>query len=280
MSESLTIAMVREVFAGSEAGARLQARLVEAREAGASLAVLPELPLNPWRLHSRQPEDDDAEPRGGPRHRLLAQAAAASGVAVLGGAIVRGDDGRRRNEALLYDRSGALIATYGKLHLPAEEGFWESSHYEPADAPPRAIAFGGFPVGIQICSDLNRPEGTHLLGAQGALALLAPRATEATTWERWKLVLRGNAITSALWVLTVPRPAPENGVPLGGPAAAISPSGDVVLETEEPVSVVRVDRAAVEAARRAYPGYLDLRASTYADGWAEVARASRDKVAP
>ena len=64
------------------------------------------------------------------------------------------------------------------------------------------------------------------------------------------------------------------------PAAAISPSGDVVLETEEPVSVVRVDRAAVEAARRDYPGYLDVRASTYAEGWAEVARASRDKVAP
>ena len=31
MSESLTIAMVREVFAGSDAGARLQARLADFR---------------------------------------------------------------------------------------------------------------------------------------------------------------------------------------------------------------------------------------------------------
>jgi predicted amidohydrolase len=35
--------------------------------------------------------------------------------------------------------------------------------------------------GIQVCSDVNRPEGSLLLGALGAEAIVCPRATEAAT---------------------------------------------------------------------------------------------------
>jgi hypothetical protein len=51
-------------------------------------------------------------------------------------------------------------------------GFWETSHYEPGTAAPARIDAFGLPIGVQICSDANRPEGSHLLGAQGAQAIL------------------------------------------------------------------------------------------------------------
>lgn len=270
MSDSLTIAMIRDVFWEADGARRLWSRLVRAREDGAGLAVLPELPLNAWCPARREPRDEDAEPAEGERHRALAEAARASGVAVLGGAIVRGADGRRRNTALLFDAEGTCVGRYEKLHLPDEPGFWETCHYEPADTPPAVVEACGFRLGIQLCSDVNRPAGSHLLGALGAEAILAPRATEGATFDRWRLMLRANAMASATYVLSVTRPAPEDGVPLGGPSIAIGPDGEVLLETYAEVATVTLHRAALQRARRDYPGYLPVRADLYAKGWASV----------
>ena len=129
----------------------------------------------------------------------------------------------------------------------------------------------GFPLGIQICSDVNRPQGTHLLAAQGALAVLAPRATEPESWESWKLVLRANARTACCYVATVNRPRGERGVPLGGPSLVVGPSGEIVLETVETLALARLARAAVDTARARYPGYVAVRAEVYAVAWAALA---------
>jgi predicted amidohydrolase len=136
----------------------------------------------------------------------------------------------------------------------------------------RVIMDLGFPFGIQICSDINRPVGSHLLGAQGALAILNPRATEAATFERWKLVFRANALTSCAYVLSVNRPSPEQGVPLGGPSTAVDPNGEVLVETTDPLAVVRLEASAVETARRRYPGYLAVNAGMYASAWSEAGK--------
>ncbi len=268
----LTVALISDLFHDGEGMARLAARIEEARARGADLALLPELPLNRWIGASRRMREEDAEEPGGPRHQQLAAAARAAGVAILGGAIVRDGHGRRHNTSLLFDAAGALVHSYRKLHLPDEDGFLETSHYEPGNDAPQVSAALGLPVGVQICSDINRPEGTHLLGALGAEAILCPRATESSTWPRWKTVLQANAITTSAWVLTVNRPLPEEGVPLGGPSAAFAPDGTVALETTTPVAIVTIDRASVTAARRAYPGYMPVRADLYARGWGSVPR--------
>lgn len=271
---TLKVALVSDVFHGEGRRERLRARLDEARALGAELAILPELPLDAWCAVRRTRDDADAEAAGGPRHTALAEAAREAGMAVLGGAIVADPLTEvRHNTALLVDAEGQVVATYAKVHLPYEEGFWEADHYEPGNEPARPVAVAGFPVGIQICSDVNRPEPSHILGAMGALAVLAPRATPGASYERWRTVLRANAVTSTLYVLSVNRPE-EQGMPIGGPSLAIGPDGGVLVETSEPVAVVTLERSAVEAARRDYPGYLAVRADLYAAGWAEVARRS------
>ena len=50
--------------------------------------------------------------------------------------------------------------------------------------------------------------------------IVNPRATEAATFERSKTIFIANAITSCTYVLSVPRPRAELGVPLGGPSFA------------------------------------------------------------
>jgi predicted amidohydrolase len=268
----LTIALISEVYWEPDGAARLADRLREAADRGADLAVLPELPLNPWSPATKEAREEDAEPMDGPRATAQAAAAAEAGIGLIGGIVHRADDGRRTSRALAFDRGGTLVGTYEKLHLPEEEGFWETSHYEPGTEPPRRIDAFGVPIGLQLCSDNNRPEGTHLLGAQGVTAMLNPRATEEATYQRWKTVWRANALTSCCYVLSVNRPHPEQGVLIGGPSVAIDPKGEVLIETTDTLALITVDGAMVASARRGYPGYLPVRARLYADAWAEIAR--------
>jgi predicted amidohydrolase len=256
----LAIALISDVFFQPDGADRLRLRLREARAAGAELVVLPELPLNAWSPATPNVRESDAEPPDGPRAQTLRHAARDAGVAVLGGVIERDPGtGRRRNTALLVDGRGDIVASYRKLHLPDEDGFHETNHYEPGDLPPDVIRTFAMPLGIQICSDTNRPLGTYRLAALGAEAILIPRATESATFDRWRLVFQANALVSSSYVVSVNRPAAEQGVPLGGPSIVVSPSGDVLLETTNPVAVVTLDHDVVATARRKYPGYLPWR---------------------
>jgi predicted amidohydrolase len=268
----LTVALVSEVFWEPDGADRLIQRLFEAAERGADLAVLPELPLNPWSPATKDARDDDAEGMDGERVQAQGAAAAEVGIGLVGGIIHRDESGRRTSRALVFDRAGNLAATYEKLHLPEEPGFWETSHYEPGTQPPRRIDTFGLPIGVQLCSDNNRPEGTHLLGAQGVMAMLNPRASEEQEYQDWKTVWRANAPTSCCYVLSVNRPHPEQGVLIGGPSAAFAPNGDLLLETTDSLALVTLDAKVVRAARRTYPGYLPIHARLWADAWAEIAR--------
>ena len=260
-----------EVFFDDPEGASLHAHLREAKEAGADVAVLPELPLNDWAPHTKTARAEDAEEPDGPRQTLMSRAAAAVGVGVVGGAIVTdADSSVRHNTALLYGADGSCLARYRKIHLPEEEGYWETSHYEPGETGPEVVHGLPLRVGLQICSDVNRPQGFQLLAAQGVEVVFAPRATPPETYERWRLILRANAIMSGAYVISTNRPRPEHGASIGGPSLVITPLGEVIVETTDPVVVVSLDRAVVAEAAREYPGYLERFPQLYAEGWRRI----------
>lgn len=268
----LTVALISEVFWEPDGSARLRERLGEAADRGADLAVLPELPLNQWRPATKEARDEDAEGTDGERTRIQREAAADAGIGLVGGIIHRAEaTGTRTSRALIFDRAGQLQAAYEKLHLPEEPGFWETSHYQPGSEPPRRIDAFGLPIGVQLCSDTNRPQGTQLLGAQGVMAVINPRSSEERTLQRWKPVWRANAITSCCYVLSVNRPHPEAGVIIGGPSVAYDPNGELLVETTDTLALVTLDAKVVTDARRAYPGYLPIHARLYADAWDEIA---------
>ena len=268
----LNIALITEVFFDDIEGERLTRRLCDARAAGADLAVLPELPLDPWIPASRDADPMDAEEPQGRRHQLQAGAAREAGIAVLGGAIIRDPStGKRHNTALLFDDRGSLSGSYRKVHLPFEEDFWEAAHYEPGAEPPSTFPGFAMPLGVQICSDANRTSGCQLLAAQGVGAIFVPRATPVESWPRWRMVLRANAVTAAAYVVTVNRPPVGESSPIGGPTAVFDPDGEVVIETTDPVAVVRLDSEAPIRAREAYPGYLAFHPGVHEKGWKGVA---------
>jgi len=267
---TIAIALVSDVFFGDGADERLLATLVECRDRGAALVVLPELPLDPWVPAARGAQPGDAEDDQGPRLRRLAAAARDSGTAVLGGAILRGPAGARFNTAVLVDAEGHRVGHTAKAHVPQEPGFWERDHYRDASAPARPFAWHDVRFGVQICSDINRPVATHALAALGAQVILHPRATEPDTFAKWRLVLQATAMTASVWILSVNRPRPEGGTPLGGPSCVVAPDGEVMLETCERIAIAQVDPDLCTRARADYPGYLPLRTDLYARALAEA----------
>lgn len=280
MSDTLTVALLSEVFFDDSAESRLRDRLVESKERGADLALIPEIGCNPWSPATKASLASDAEPIGGPRHQMQQRLAREVGIGLVGAAIVVNEHGSRRNRALVFDAQGEQLGWYEKLHVPDEPGFWERDHYDPGTYFPRRIDGFSMPIGVQICSDINRPGGCHILGAQGVEAILAPRSTELATWRRWRPVLIANAISSCAYVLSVNRPSPEQGVLIGGPTFAVAPDGEVLVETTEPLAVVTLERGAIERARREYPGYLPVRAELYAEGWKWASERVRESPAP
>ena len=275
-TKSLTVALITDVFPHRDEEERLLTRLRETKARGAQLAVLPELPLNRWAPATRRPSDADAEPPHGPRESAMAVAARATGVAVLGGVIVRDPaDGRRHNTAVLFGADGEELLRYRKIHLPDEEGYWEARHYQPGGELRAPVEVGGFGIGVQVCSDANRPQGCNALAAMGADVILLPRATPAATYPRWRLVLRANAVTSCAYLISVNRPGTRSQGVIGGPSMVAGPAGDVLLETTDPVATVTLSKSVLARARKEYPGYLDVRADVYARAW-RVARKGRD----
>lgn len=269
MRESLVVALISDTFYDRDPAGRLTQRLTEARSLGAELALLPELAMNPWSPATKVADPDDAEELGGKRTQIQQKAVKEVGIAMIG-AVLTLEEGVRRNTSVVFSASGNILGTYSKTHLPEEPGFWETSHYVPGTSYGRPFEIDQFKFGVQICSDANRPEGSHLYGAMGAQAILNPRATELATYERWRPVFIANALTSGLYFLSVNRPVPEQGVLIGGPSIAVSPRGGVLVETTEPVAVVRLERAKVEASKHLYPGYLPVRSSLYAEAWSSV----------
>ena len=75
----------------------------------------------------------------------------------------------------------------------------------------------------------------------------------------------------ALSIEDANRKLAEPGTPLGGPAMAISPAGDVVAESDASLVLVDVDPGLVAAARSIYPAYLAIPSTIYAQGWSRIA---------
>ena len=271
MDERILVALLTDVFLEDSDHLRLREYLLEAKSSGATLAVLPELPLNPWSPANRESIREDAEPLGGLRQQVFSRMSSEIGIALLGGAIVTDSKtGKRYNTALFYDHNGQLVGQYRKIHLPEEEGYWETSHYMPGTDPPTVIQISEATIGVQICSDINRPQGSQILRAQGAELLLVPRATPSETYERWRLILRANAIMSEVYLISVNRPFSEFGVDIGGPSLAVGPDGEILFEGTEPLAIVEIDGNKLKTIGAQYPGYLPRMVDVYARGWSEL----------
>ncbi|RZJ41644.1 MAG: carbon-nitrogen hydrolase family protein, partial [Brevundimonas sp.] len=184
---------------------------------------------------------------------------------LIGSAIVKsgheGDD-RAANRSLLIDDTGAVSATYDKMHvydvdLPTGERWRESAAVRPGE---RAVVaqtpWGG--LGLTICYDIRFPQLHRALAKAGAAMIAVPAAFTVPTGEaHWEVLLRARAIETGAYILAPAQAGEhEDGRKTWGRSTIVAPWGEVVakLDNDDPgVLFATLDFDAVDTARNAVP---------------------------
>ncbi|MEO0619255.1 MAG: carbon-nitrogen hydrolase family protein, partial [Pseudomonadota bacterium] len=188
----------------------------------------------------------------------------------LGSLVVRLGDDKTANRAHVIDPTGALRATYNKIHmfdvdLAKGESYRESAAYE-AGTQACVLDLPWGRLGIGICYDLRFP---HLFRAQaeaGAEILSAPSAfTRQTGAAHWHVLQRARAIENGAFMISAAHGGShESGRETYGHSIAVDPWGRIIGELAEvpDIQVVEIDMNKVSEARARIPSLRHTRAFT------------------
>jgi predicted amidohydrolase len=204
---------------------------------GAALVVFPEY-ASFFLPDLGQELVDAAEPLDGPFVAGLATLAREYGVHLVAGVVEKTEEASRFSNTLVaVDPSGAVVATYRKLHLYDAFGATESAWVRPGDiTPPEIFAVAGFTVGLQTCYDLRFPEVTRRLVDAGVDLVLVP-----SEWVRgplkehhWRTLVTARALENTIYVA-----AADHTPPIGvGNSMIVDPMGVEVATIGEIAGVV------------------------------------------
>jgi deaminated glutathione amidase len=247
--------------------ARVADAMAAAARQGADLAVCPEATQARFGSDLRAV----AEPLDQGFGSGLAEIARRTGVAVVAGVFEPAPDGRVYNTAVAYDRSGARVAAYRKIHLFDSLGEQESAVVAPGSEPVVAD-LAGIRTGFATCYDIRFPELARALAAAGAELIVVPTAWAAGLFkeEHWVTLVRARAIENTVWVAAaaqVPDPAsPPTRAPTGvGRSMLVDPMGVVRadLGPSPQVTVADLDSAVTAQVRAVLPCLQHRRADVF-----------------
>ncbi|MGH6645293.1 carbon-nitrogen hydrolase family protein [Aquabacterium sp.] len=255
--------------------AQAQALIAQAAQAGAELVALPEYfclmgQRDADKLAIAEPLADALAPDTAlsPMQAMLASAAKANGVWVIGGTLPlqSPDDQHVFNSVLVFNPQGQRVARYDKIHLfcfdDGERRYDESNTLLPGSEP---VAFevtdragGRWRIGLSVCYDLRFPELFRALTKDQPCDLLVlPAAFTHTTGQaHWELLLRARAVENLCHVLAPAQGGEhENGRRTFGHSMLIGPWGEVLAVHAEGPGVVMaaLDRAHQAKVRQQLP---------------------------
>ncbi len=288
MSHTINVAVVQQACGGDKQ-ANLQ-RTVEAIEQaasqGAQLVVLQELHATPYFCQTEATDNFDlAEPIPGPSTQLLAQAARANQVVVVGSVFEQRAPGLYHNTAVVLEKDGSLVGKYRKMHIPDDPGYYEKFYFTPGDLGFHPVSTSVGKLGVLVCWDQWFPEAARLMTLAGADMLVYPTAIgwspaddsaeQKRQQDAWFTVQRGHAVANGIPVIVANRTGFEAdpsgnsaGIRFWGTSFIAGPQGEILGKAAEDTAallVQRVDRARVDAVRRIWPFLRDRRIEEYAD---------------
>ncbi len=234
---------------------RMIALLDRAKDAGATLAVFPELALTTffprWYMEDQADIDSWFETEiPSAETRPLFDRAKAYGIGMYLGYAEKTPDGHHFNTSILVSPQGDIIGKYRKVHLPGHSEYdtdrafqhLEKRYFEPGDL--------GFPVwrsqggilGMCICNDRRWPETYRVMGLQGVEMVMLGFNTPAVNSQmsaegpedrlfHHRLSVQAGAYQNATWVIAVAKAGIEDGHPLIGGSLIVDPNGKIVAES-------------------------------------------------
>ena len=227
------------------------------REHEPDLVLLPEMIFHTWVGWTDQVDPREWEAAVESHEKWLERLYELDVRLVAGSRPVVTDEGVRHNQAFVWS-DGTVADGHVKYYLPDEPGFWEATWYEPGDGSFEVEAVGELSAGFMICTDMWFTEHARRYARDGAHFILAPRATEASTRDKWLAGGRAAAVMAGAYCLSSNREGQSNGVSYAGMGWVIDPDGLVLARTssDSPFATVEVNPDVAVNAKETYPRYV------------------------
>lgn len=235
---------------------RMISLLDEARTAGATLAVFPELAFTTffprWYMEDQAEVDKWFETEiPSAETMVLFDRAREHGIGLYVGYAEKTADGHRYNTSILTSPEGEIVGKYRKIHLPGHSAYdterafqhLEKLYFEPGDLGFPVWRSQGGIIGMCICNDRRWPETYRVMGLQGveliALGFNTPAVNSQLSSEgpeerlfHHRLSVQAGAYQNASWVVAVAKAGTEDGHPLIGGSLIVDPNGKIVAESK------------------------------------------------
>lgn len=238
-------------------------RLEEAHEAGASLALFPELSLGGYSL------DQGMARRAGAAEAALARlqpAVDVTGVAAVVGLPLQRDGALFNATAVL--RPKVKPELYFKTHLFRSERDWF--------APGAALWSGqiaGWPCGIMVCYELGFPEVARRLALNGARLLLVPAAFGVARTRIWETACVARALENGVYLAAAGQAGTNGSLHFAGRSKVVDPTGAEIVAagvSGDVMLIADLDPGLVDEVRsgdhdQANPYLSDRRPELYAE---------------
>jgi predicted amidohydrolase len=207
--------------------AKVRRLLADAAPLKDTLVVMPEMFATGFSMNTQK----IAESYGAETEQFLAGIAKELGVFVLGGAAMRGRDGRARNKALVFSPAGELLAFYAKMRPFTPGG--ESEHYTAGEKV-TVFRCGDAAVAPFVCYDLRFPE----LFRQAAASHRPEVFTVIASWPEkrilhWVRLLQARAIENQAYVIGVNRVGDDPYYHYPGRSLIVDFNGEILADAGE-----------------------------------------------
>lgn len=219
-----------------------------------SLAILPEMFSTGFSMNVSAIDDGPTQET----QQVLADFACRMGIHLVGGVVTRGPDRRGRNEAVVCDPSGAIVARYQKIQPFTLGG--ESDHYTAGDDIV-LFQWNRFTVCPLICYDLRFPELFRRAVRRGANLFVVMANWPQTRISHWTSLLQARAIENQAYVAGVNRIGKDPNHSYNGRSLIIDPGGEILADAGASPGVITADAEfdLLNAYRRELPFLRDIR---------------------
>ncbi|MBD1552147.1 carbon-nitrogen hydrolase family protein [Pseudomonas typographi] len=241
--------------------ARLERFAAQAAGEGARLLVLPEMFSSGYNIGAAAVRQL-AEAADGPFAQAAAAIARRHRIALCYGYPEAGGGGAVYNSARLLDEQGAPLLNYRKLQL---FGDLDRQQFSAGAWLPTVAMLHGWQVGLQICYDIEFPEGARYLARAGAELILVPTANMRGFEFIAEVTVRSRAYENQCFVAYANYTGAEGALQYCGLSSVNGPaaSREAMAAGQEGLLYAELDKAELTVSRRENPYLADLRTGVF-----------------
>ncbi|MBU4483910.1 carbon-nitrogen hydrolase family protein [bacterium] len=173
-------------------------------------------------------------------------------------------EGKIYNNAVIFNRSGKMVAKYSKTHLCDIPPFNETAFVTPGNEI-KVFEIEGVVIGLTICFDIRFPEIYRKLTLDGAQLILHQAAFPTIRVATLDAAVKMRAVENQVFVVSANYFGKHGGCKFAGHTQIVAPGGNIIKMAKRKNQIIsaKIDLAEVDRHRNAVPVFYRRREDLY-----------------